>query len=665
MERGKNQFTKSQRMKLKGLICVLGLLLIVLLLIAAVIKSYIDRENGKSHYIEKEHILPEIKLLKNAWIMESNSSGLQVFFNGEEVSLSFSDMLDSFVERTRIREQVADIELTDGIVTGVRVKRRKINGRVLSADSDAVQLEEYGTIPLAEDYKGYRLYRELQSVGYRDLLFGYNYADYVMDGDEICAILLAKEEKMENIRVLLMTDDFGKLLHDRIVVTSDVPYTLYYGLPSDPKSETFQAGELLTIEKDSPYFEGDNTTASGNHITIKPSALTGKITVKNIKRHQGKPSYRGFLEIKNTDKGMAVLNEVPLEEYLYSVVPSEMPSGYPKEALKTQAICARTYAYGLMLHAGYPQYGAHVNDSVAYQVYNNVTETETTTTAVKETYGQLLWFPGDNTPAETYFYSTSCGVGTDANVWKGSVNKSLQYLHGKELTKKAIAAEMETGVSNSNSGLMEGLQDNDTFSEFIRKKDPEAFEVNEVWYRWTYDVKKINPERIRQNLTDRYQSVPNLILTRSEDGFVSEPIQDFEKITNITMQKRGLGGVGDELLIETDKGSYLVIAEYNIRYVLNNGDTNVILNNGKTYTPGAIIPSAYITIDLDKKDGVVTGYHIIGGGMGHGVGMSQVGTKYMAQEGYNCSQILNYFYDDCMILNAYEDLPTAELEEGQ
>ena len=51
--------------------------------------------------------------------------------------------------------------------------------------------------------------------------------------------------------------------------------------------------------------------------------------------------------------------------------------------------------------------------------------------------------------------------------------------------------------------------------------------------------------------------------------------------------------------------------------------------------------------------------------MGHGVGMSQVGTKYMAQEGYNCSQILNYFYDDCMILNAYEDLPTAELEEGQ
>ena len=154
MERGKNQFTKSQRMKLKGFICVLGLLLIVLLLIAAVIKSYIDRENGKSHYIEKENILPEIKLLKNAWIMESNSSGLQVFFNGEEVSLSLSDMLDSFVERTRIREQVADIELTDGIVTGVRVKRRKINGRVLSADSDAVQLEEYGTIPLAEDYKG-------------------------------------------------------------------------------------------------------------------------------------------------------------------------------------------------------------------------------------------------------------------------------------------------------------------------------------------------------------------------------------------------------------------------------------------------------------------------------------------------------------------------------
>ena len=67
------------------------------------------------------------------------------------------------------------------------------------------------------------------------------------------------------------------------------------------------------------------------------------------------------MELLLTEGGIAVINEVLLEEYLYSVVPSEMPSSYPGEALKAQAVCARTYAYGHMEHAGYPKYGAHVD----------------------------------------------------------------------------------------------------------------------------------------------------------------------------------------------------------------------------------------------------------------------------------------------------------------
>lgn len=118
--------------------------------------------------------------------------------------------------------------------------------------------------------------------------------------------------------------------------------------------------------------------------------LTGKLTLKNVGRSQGIPSYRGALELLDTEEGIIVINEVLLEEYLYSVVPSEMPSKYPGEALKAQAVCARTYAYGHMEHAGYPQYGAHVDDSTSYQVYNNILEQESTSAAVKETYGQLL-----------------------------------------------------------------------------------------------------------------------------------------------------------------------------------------------------------------------------------------------------------------------------------
>ena len=97
-----------------------------------------------------------------------------------------------------------------------------------------------------------------------------------------------------------------------------------------------------------------------------------------------------------------MVNELPLEEYLFSVVPSEMPASYPLEALKAQAICARTYAYGHMLRAGYPRYGAHVDDSTSYQVYNNITEADSTTTAVKETYGQMI-LTDEGTVANTYY----------------------------------------------------------------------------------------------------------------------------------------------------------------------------------------------------------------------------------------------------------------------
>jgi hypothetical protein len=62
-----------------------------------------------------------------------------------------------------------------------------------------------------------------------------------------------------------------------------------------------------------------------------------------------------------------IINELPLEEYLYSVVPSEMPWNYNYEALKAQAICARSFAYKHVMSNSYSEFGAHVDDSTAYQ----------------------------------------------------------------------------------------------------------------------------------------------------------------------------------------------------------------------------------------------------------------------------------------------------------
>lgn len=108
----------------------------------------------------------------------------------------------------------------------------------------------------------------------------------------------------------------------------------------------------------------------------------------------------------------------------------------------------------------------------------------------------------------------------------------------------------------------------------------------------------------------------------------------------------------DELLIETDKGIYKVISEYNIRYILNQGGT-VIRQDGSASEGFSLLPSAYLIIDVVKEDDDVIGYTIIGGGYGHGVGMSQNGARTMGMENMDCENILSFFFKDCQIDKIY------------
>ena len=104
--------------------------------------------------------------------------------------------------------------------------------------------------------------------------------------------------------------------------------------------------------------------------------------------------------------------------------------------------------------------------------------------------------------------------------------------------------------------------------------------------------------------------------------------------------------MADELVIATDKGTYKIISEYNIRAVLCDGVTRVVRQGGSEVSMPSLLPSAFFVIEPshDKKN--VVGYNIIGGGFGHGVGMSQTAANEMAEEGYTYEEILNYFFRD-------------------
>ena len=139
------------------------------------------------------------------------------------------------------------------------------------------------------------------------------------------------------------------------------------------------------------------------------------IRISSVKREQGSPVYSGTIKITKKPEGFLIVNTLPLETYLESVVPSEMPSFYPLEALKAQAVCARTYAWKQIKEKKLEAYGADVDDSVNYQVYNNIGREKNTTQAVKETEGRILSQYGN--PIEAYYFSTSAGVTSTDEIW--------------------------------------------------------------------------------------------------------------------------------------------------------------------------------------------------------------------------------------------------------
>jgi stage II sporulation protein D len=203
---------------------------------------------------------------------------------------------------------------------------------------------------------------------------------------------------VSQIRVLLA--DKKKTL----TLSSDVPFTVLDGLG---KTHTLAAGPLTLGPSLLLPVDGQAT----------PQPLTPPLTF-----HAGaggpltlKLPYRGQIQVDVVDGKLRAINIVGLEQYLYGVVPSEMPSNWASEALKAQAVAARSYALATrQVGAPYDVY----SDSRS-QVYLGLSnEDPATTAAVDATKGQVLDYAGQI--ATTYFSSTSGGETESALDWVGT-----------------------------------------------------------------------------------------------------------------------------------------------------------------------------------------------------------------------------------------------------
>ena len=376
------------------------------------------------------------------------------------------------------------------------------------------------------------------------------------------------EDDEQNIRVLIMGDGYNGEVHDSVQITSKGDMCICYG---DEKA-IVESDQTFTISPDDKRFAKGNIIISSDE----------KIVLKHLERGYGIPSYEGNIELITTAEGIVIINELSVEKYLKAVVPSEMPASYELEALKAQAVCARTYACRQMEEYGYPEYKAHVNDSTDYQVYGNVEAQKSTNQAIKETKGQTVYYQGEM--ATTYYYSTSCGKTTDMSAWGGKTSGENAYLESVKVKGK--------------------------------KGD---YEKNLPWYRWSA---KIPIEQL-------------------SDLFGLNTGKDVGKIKSIEVTERGSGEVAAQIKVTGEKGTAVVETENKIRAALGGAGYQLTLNDGSVTESRNLLPSAFFTVE---KEGDC--FLIEGGGFGHGIGMSQNGANEMAKQGVDYKEILELFYQD-------------------
>lgn len=554
--------------------------------------SYIDREiqvwvRG-TDIIRVEKEISDKVVYKNAWLVPADG----------KMEVYIGDIMRSFPLESAVKEEtggvLADVSLTGGKIKKLSLKKDIIQGKVLAVRDNAIEIEGYGNVAVADDFKVYKTYGTVREARKKDILVGYDIQNFVVEDKRICAALLVKSFDARNIRVLLMDTGFKSIFHDTVTLKCQVPMKVTL----DDYEFTVEAGEKFTI------FDGDERLRRADRrFIVESEEPTQSIYVTTLERGQGTPAYQGSLEISQEKEGLLLLNDLDVEDYLTKVVPSEMPSSYEMEALKAQAVCARTYAYRQIKANAYSRYGAHVDDSTNYQVYNNTASSERTDAAVKETCGQMVFY-GDKA-AETYYFSTSCGHTTDGTIW-GADQSAVPYLKGVALTDDRT--------------VMKELKDNDSFETFIKDKKVKTYDSSFPMYRWE---------------------------TKFTNRDLEKKVSGIGEIQAVFVTERGTGGIAKKLKIYGSEGEKIVSGESQIRSIL--GDESLVYrkNDGKTQTGWSSMPSAYIAIDetaRDEESGLRT-FTVWGGGYGHGVGMSQNGAQQMAREGNDYKDILTFFYE--------------------
>ena len=387
-------------------------------------------------------------------------------------------------------------------------------------------------------------------------------------------------------------------------------------------------------------FDGGDALALG----VMPD-VTGADAVRTW--FKGYRYYGGFRYERIGGGDLTVVNIVDLETYIKGVVPYEMSSSWPLEALKVQAVCARSYAY-INIHSGkhtshhfdvcnttdcQAYYGAGTNSS-SYQA------TERTDQAVDETAGEYAWYDGQVIEA---FYSSSHGGASESvyNVW-GTSLEQYPYLCGVEDPYEADMASKNSysswTVSYSSSELAQRLEN------------------------YGYDASSGI-----ESLTLTYSDLGNVIQVRvnyrdgGSDTIRPSSMRSVFGISSIRFTVNGQAASSGSGTTSSSGGGLTANGSTSLD---SQGTYTVISGSGSLSQAGldglyAISGSGSITPAEDAASGGGSGtdtptgtqvtvsgssYSFQGSGNGHQLGLSQYGAWAMAERGFTYDEIIEFYY---------------------
>ncbi len=171
---------------------------------------------------------------------------------------------------------------------------------------------------------------------------------------------------------------------------AEVDTTLTY--KEERKQLSLDQIKVLILDKKTPLLPDKNENLK------KIGSLKGKLLVRGI-------HYAGDIEVYKGTTGIYMINRLPVEEYVKSVVMAEVAGGWDYEALKAQAVIVRTYAINHILKNSDSLY--HLTSSTLHQMYKGNYFNDSVSKAVDDTNGEILTYDGK--PIISYYHSTSGG----------------------------------------------------------------------------------------------------------------------------------------------------------------------------------------------------------------------------------------------------------------